>query len=222
LNTPSFSKNESNEIVARVSDKTQFRTFKIPYEFINMLNSQSQICEVPDNPVVYFEKLDDTKISSPTLPEINQGGGFTISLQLNMDSSAYPVSLINGMQNGKGVNIDLLPDSTVLFSMSDGKETVELQSNAGVISGNKPHHIAIVIDGYPGLISMVVDEEFQDGGEARERGTAYFSHDFTNVNDSEFWEVNQKIIKNLRIYNRVLLTTEIIGLQRADDESQNL
>jgi hypothetical protein len=221
LNTPRFSKNESNEIVARVSDKIQFRTFKIPTEFINILNSQSHICQVPDDALLYYKELDVPKIGSPALPDLNRGAGFTISLQLNIDSSGHSASLINCMPNGKGVKIDLLPDSTVVFTMSDGKETVELHSNKGILTGQKPHHVAIIIDGYPGLISMVVDQEFQDGGEARERGTVYFSHEFTSVNDSEFWEVNQKIIRNLRVYNRVLLTTEVIGLQRADEKGEN-
>ncbi len=221
LNTPHFSKNESNEIVARVSDKTQFRSFTIPSEFINMLSSQSHICEVPDNAMLYYKELDVDKIDSPSLPELNQGGGFAISFQLNIDFSCASGSLINSMQNGKGVKIDLLPDSTLLFTMSDGKESVELYSNKGIFTGGKPHHVAVITDGYPGLISMVVDRKFQDGGEARERGTVYFSHNFTDVNGSEFWEVSKEMISNLRIYNRVLLTTEIIGLQRADEKGEN-
>ncbi len=220
LNTPHFSKQPSGEIIAGVTDKTQWRSFEIPAEFINMLTSQFQICQVPDNALLYYKELDAAKLGSPSLPELNQGGGFTISFQLNINSSSYSSCLINAMQNDKGLKIDLLADSTILFTMSDGKESSELLSNKGIITGKRPHHIAIIVDGYPGLISMVIDEEFQDGGEARERGTVYFSHDFTNINGSEFWEAKQEMIQNLRIYNRVLLTTEIIGLQRADEKAE--
>ena len=221
LNTFHFSKQPSGEIIAQVTDKTQFRSFTIPAEFINLLTSQFQICHVPDNALLFYKELDAAKIGSPTLPDLNQDGGFTISFQLNTDSTCYTTSLINSMQNGKGLKIDLLSDSTVFFTMSDGKETVELFSNKGIITGGKPHHVAIIADGYPALISMVIDGEFQDGGETRERGTVYFSHDFTNVNGSKFWDVSQEIIKNLRIYNRVLLNTEIIGLQRVDKNGEN-
>ncbi len=220
LNTPHFSKQSSGKITAEVTDKTQWRKFEIPAEYINILTSQVQISQVPENALLTLKKLDTPKINAPSLPELNLGGGFTISFKAVINSSSYPVSVINGMQNGKGIKIDLLADSTILFTMCDGKETVTLLSNKGIITPDMPHQIAIITDGYPGLISMVIDQEFQDGGKERERGTVYFSHEFTNVNGSEFWEVNQEMIKNLRIYNRILLTTEVIGLQRVDEKSE--
>ncbi len=221
LNTPRFSRDASGKITAGVTDKTQWRTFEIPEGFINILTSQFQISRVPENELLFRKEFNASEIKAPVLPEMNKGGGFTLSLQVKVNPAGYPVNLINGMQNGKGLKIDLLADSTVLFTMNDGRQNVELISNKGIITPDRTHHIAIVADGFPGLVSMVIDEEFQDGGAARERGTVYFSHDFTNVNGTESWKVNPASDRNLRVYDRVLLTTEIIGLQREDGKVED-
>jgi hypothetical protein len=201
--------------MARVSDKTQFRTFRIPDEFVNILSSQFTISQVPENALVSIERPESSRISSPELPDLNRGGGFTITFELNPGPRSGSCGLINGMEDGKGIKLDLLEDGSVLFAMSDGKQNAELRSNKGIITRDHPHQFALVVDGYPGLISMVIDRQFQDGGEERERGTSYFNRDFTHVNGMDSWELNPDQVSELRVYDRVLLTTEIIGLQRA-------
>ncbi len=221
LNPPHFSDEQSDgRILARVSDKKEIRSFTIPSEFIKILSSQFQICEVPEKALIYASSVKK-RMKSPALPALNNGGGFTISFELSTDLSNPSANIIDGMRNGKGLKIQLQPDSTVLFTMSDGKDTVNLSCNRGALSPGKPHHVAIVVDGLPALVSMVVDGEFQDGGASKERGTVFFSHKFTDCNGSKFWEIKPDIISNLRVYNRTLLTTEIIGLQRADESAVN-
>lgn len=221
LNPPRFSGEQTEgRILASVSDKKEIRSFTIPSDFIEILSSQFQINKVPELALIYYKDSVRKRIKSPLLPALNNGGGFTISFQLSVGSLNQSNSIIYGMQNGKGLKVELLPDSSVLFTMSDGKDTVNLSSNRGILTPGKTHHVAIIVDGFPALISMVIDEEFQDGGDTKERGTVFFSHNFTDCNGPRSWEVKPDLIKNLRVYNRTLLTTEVIGLQRA--ESKNI
>jgi hypothetical protein len=73
------------------------------------------------------------------------------------------------------------------------------------------------VDGYPDLVSMVVDERFQDGGTEKYRGTKWFGHDFSDINTESQWTLSDDeniLVSSLYVHDRFLLTTEAIGMQR--------
>jgi hypothetical protein len=92
-----------------------------------------------------------------------------------------------GNHAGIGISIDLLVDRTFVFIMSDGKEKVELSSNNGMLTGSGSRQVTIVTNGYPCLLSLLVNKVSQEGG-GTEKWNGIFQpglHRCEPVNDQE-------------------------------------
>jgi hypothetical protein len=102
--------------------------------------------------------------------------------------------------------------------MSDGQRTVRLHSDSGSLAPGARHEVTVIVDGHPAMVSMVIDGRLQDGGLERERGTAWFSHEFAGLDRLETWKIAPCLkgsVDRLLVHERFLLTTEAIALQRA-------
>ena len=69
----------------------------------------------------------------------------------------------------------------------------------------------------PNVISFVSDGRFNDGGDARQFGWGRFSPYLESARGGETAVIGKKI-KKLRVYDRALRTTELIGNWRAGSE----
>ncbi|MGH7956364.1 MAG: LamG-like jellyroll fold domain-containing protein, partial [Opitutaceae bacterium] len=80
------------------------------------------------------------------------------------------------------------------------------------------HHIAVIVDGGPKIISFVVDGELHDGGDRRQFGWARFPRELRTVSFGDKLVLAPRLkgeMKHVRIYDRALRTTEAIGNWRA-------
>ena len=78
----------------------------------------------------------------------------------------------------------------------------------------RPHHVVVVVDGGPKIITFVVDGVLLDGGEARQFGWGRFSPTLRAPNGAAVAQIGVAL-RSLRIYQRALRTSEAVGNFRA-------
>ena len=148
---------------------------------------------------------------SPTLASMRLHNAFTFEFWCDVPASSS-ILLDSRDSGGKGILVELTPENSVKIMLNDGMTENAWASDAFLTTGL--HHIGIVVDGGPRIISFVIDGHFCDGGEKRVFGFGRFSPDFRDVNTDNPALLGENVAL-LRIYDRALMTTEIIGNYRA-------
>ena len=220
LNPPAFHVEADGSLVGQGSDKLQILRFRIPETFLDALTGQWDVCGIAPDGLVLDWKAPPAHIPAPELPAPNTGGGFAITLALRLDKTGPGQVALNGMWD-RGVRILTGPKDNLLFVMSDGVRTVRLHSDVGSLTPGATHAITVIVDGLPGMVSMVIDGRLQDGGLEYERGTVWFSHDFAGLDRVDAWAVAPGLngrVKRLLVHERFLLTSEAIAMQRVLSE----
>ena len=119
--------------------------------------------------------------------------------------------------SGKGWWISISDKNNLNFRMSDGQTEAGWSSDPGTIQLNKQHHISIIIDGGPNIISFVTDGHFNDGGEDRQFGWGRFSPYFKSPEGSKTLLLGSSIngeLSNVRFFDRALMVSEALASQR--------
>jgi hypothetical protein len=119
------------------------------------------------------------------------------------------------------------------LDLSDGLHTAGWDCDPGLLQPNKPHHVVFIVDGGPKVISAVVDGVLCDGGENPQRKYGYgrfvmaqyadkLSDKINNPGVEEIGDVTggkvlriapslKGQVRGLRIYDRYLRTSEVVG-----------
>jgi hypothetical protein len=202
------------------SDKLELRRFRVPEAFFDTLAAQWHARGVPQGDLVLDAPTPTTGITAPQLPDPSQGGGFAVSCSVHIEPGTRPRTVILDGLAGKGLRILTWQHDALLFAMSDGRHTVRLTSDVASLPPGVRHQVTIIVDGLPGLLSIVIDGRLQDGGTYKERGTARFGHDFSTINGTPQWYVGPDVqVADLRVHSRFLLTSEAVALHRVMQES---
>ena len=209
------------------TNKADARCHKIPNDFLNTIWSQNQIDTiVRKNLLIEWEenvlksneplKMDD---SSQNLLE----DGFTIDLRIKLGNiSSGQTILLSESKNGKTVELITCEYGSVEIILNDGKQVAKWNSDPGLIKPNGEHCISIIVDNGPGIIQFVVDGVVCNGRNFRQYGWTHFKLDIEDIdfNQIEIGELINKSLDqegkltNLRIYNRPLMNSEVIGNHR--------
>jgi hypothetical protein len=164
-------------------------------------------------------KTGSSSVDAPALPLFVQRSkradygtddtraGFTLDLWLN--SSADQTLLDNRTADGRGFLLQSAPNGTLQISIDDGRTQNEWRSDPGMLESGAPHHVSVIVDGGPKIISFVIDGKFCDGGETRQFGWGRFSPNLRSANDAEKLRIGGSVA-SLRIYGRALRTAEAI------------
>ena len=174
------------------------------------------------------QELKKGSMPMPALPDLSKGDGFSIDFRLKLgDLQPGKVLIDSRDKSGKGLLVETGSKRNLLLTLNDGVTTASWDSDPGLISTAKEHHITFIIDGGPKLISVVVDGLLCDGGDDPERpyGFGRFfaaenksrkatGPDLTNVTGGPTLSIansRDAAILGLRIYDRYLTTSEAIG-----------
>jgi hypothetical protein len=157
------------------------------------------------------------------LPSL-QTGGFTIEFWIRLwELSAGQTILDTRLPNGKGIAITTTDRTTYNIILNDGMKQAEWGTDPGVHPGTLKtgvwQHIAFVVDGGPKIITAMVDGILNDGGPARDYGWGRFPADLADINGKPEIISGSQIfgsVKGLRIYNRHLRTSEVVGNYRSE------
>ena len=152
--------------------------------------------------------------------------GFTLGLWVWFDTlDAGQVLLDNRGEERIGFCLQTTGHGTVEIVMNDGRTECRWESDPGLLAIGQLHHLAVVVDGGPKMITFIIDGVLNDGGNYRQfgwgrfnpnlRGASRFTHraavDAQAREVLRIGPVLQGEIRSLRVYYRALSTSEVIG-----------
>jgi hypothetical protein len=145
--------------------------------------------------------------------------GFSIDFWVRL-RSLKPGQVIadNRTREGKGFVVRTAPGDVIEIVMNDGRTENRWDTDPGVLTAGQLHHVAVIVDGGPKIISFVVDGKLCDGGDHRQFGWGRFSPHLRSLQGDKELRIGQNLdgeLQRLRIYNRYLRTSEAIGNFRA-------
>jgi hypothetical protein len=161
-------------------------------------------------------------IDLPPLPSLQQGG-FTIDFWIRFSElSSGQTVLDTRLDGGKGISITTSNRNTLNLTLHDGVRESSWDSDPGFHPGTMKtgvwQHVAFVVDGGPKIVTVTVDGVLNDGGEVRDYGWGRFDPALGDVNGKTQAPAAPAIfgeMKQLRIYNRYLRTSELVSNWRA-------
>lgn len=124
------------------------------------------------------------------------------------------VVLSNMNTRRQGFQIATTDDGRLEILLADGRTESCWRSDAGWFRPNTPHHCTFVVDAGPGIVTVCVDGQLDDGGIDRQFGWGRFNSQLTHLNGSAVLSASPHI-KMLRLYDRALRTSEAVGNFRA-------
>lgn len=137
--------------------------------------------------------------------------GISLDAWLQLDSLAPgQVLLDNRTPAGKGFALATAEGGALRLTLHDGRQESTWTSDPGTITAGKQHHVAVIVDGGPKIITFVIDGVLNDGGEHRQFGWGRFSPALTDVNGSPTLRIHPAV-HSARLYNRYLLTSEAVA-----------
>lgn len=164
----------------------------------------------------------ETSADMPTLSAFSRRGpqspyglddlrsGFSLDVWVKLESlDAGQILLDTRLENGKGICLKTMDRGTIEVVMNDGRSESRWDCDP-VIQAGQLHHVVVIVDGGPKVISFVVDGVLCDGGAYRQFGWGRFSPHFYDVNGAGQIKIGSGV-QSVRIYNRYLRTSEAIG-----------
>ena len=165
---------------------------------------------------------DKTELEMPVLPPLD-GGGFTLDLWLKLDELSPGQLILDSRDRaGKGIALTTTHRGTLQISMSDGKSVSSWDCDVDLLRAGQRHHVVVIVDGGPKIITFVVDGVLCDGGTTRQFGWGRFDANQLDVNGAGKLTVAPSIkgeLESLRLYNRYLRTSEAISNYLSDAAS---
>ena len=162
-----------------------------------------------------FSPFIERNYNSADHGSLDMRHGFTIDIWFELKSDKSGQVLIdNRMANGQGIALQTTAKGTVEIVLNDGRTESRWDCDPGLIEKKKLHHIIVIVDGGPKIITFIVDGILCDGGDHRQFGWGRFNPDYRGVSSMENLRIGPSLkgkIKSLRMYDRALLTTEAIG-----------
>ena len=214
LNCARFTPAEDG-VISQITDKLESRSFPVPAAFLDMIESQYELCETPERGlVVRHHGPLPASLQLPSLNLLNEGRGMTLAVSFD---GASPGSMVSAWENDHGFTLKLTDDGGAEFTLSDGGAPLALLSDPGALRKNGANHVAVMVDGQARIITMVVNERLQDGGNVRGRGSLRIPLEIAGISCPQRCDISatNDAFRNLHVYDRPLFTTEAIGLQRA-------
>ncbi|MFI4911924.1 MAG: sialidase family protein [Sedimentisphaeraceae bacterium JB056] len=228
MSYPDLLELDDGSLLVSETEKLFARLHKIPRQFVEKICEQKQTLPLPSKDSLIFEwyKSDDAcyEMPLPLMPhffdrwakkaeEIN--GGLTITVKIN-DCQNSQTLLDNRDNSGKGITLSITDDRKVKIELCDGRVASFWQSTSN-LSG-KDDSISVVIDGGSGVISIIINCKFDDGGDLRQFGWGRLHNQLQDVNAAKLRIADQ--VDVCRIYNRHLLTAEAIADQNNLNQKQ--
>lgn len=142
--------------------------------------------------------------------------GFSLDLWATLKTVAAGQTLLdNRTAEGVGFLLRTVDNGAVELTMNDGRTENRWASDAGALRAGQRHHIAVIVDGGPKIISFVVDGRFHDGGNDRQFGWGRYNADLRSAMGGPALRIGAGI-ERLRVYGRAIRISEAIGNWRAE------
>jgi hypothetical protein len=165
------------------------------------------------------QRASGSTVALPGLPHINRGGGFAVDFWVKFDSLA-PHQILFEARRGdyRGFTIETTRNGTIRIAMSDRRTEGSWECDRGLLKPDTWHHVGIVVDGGPKIITFTVDGQLCDGADQRQFGWGRFSPHMRRIFNDEavVAPTLQGELGRLRLYRRYLRTSEVVGNYNAE------
>lgn len=208
------------------TQKNTARVHQVDFDLLQGLWNQGIDKKViQDGLIIDTDKMmmNADRMNFPSLPNLNDGGGFSISLWLTLNTIEPDQEILStfGPKN-KGIQIYTAKDKAVKIRINDGEVREEkLQhgqiffSDSNTITQGKLHHVVFIVDGAAKIVSIVVDGILSDGStDTRPYGWGRIYPYMKDMNDTYKCLFNPSFdgeIHHIRVYERYLTTSEAIA-----------
>jgi len=155
------------------------------------------------------------EVGLPDLPRLDDGGGFALDFWIRLDASVTGQVVLDSRDpDGKGILVSTATRDRIRIDLNDGERTGLWMSDVGSIKPGELHHVAIIVDGGPNVISFVVDGALCDGGAESIYGWGRFHPQLGDVTGADRLRVAPSLrgsLERVRVYDRYLRTSEAIA-----------
>jgi len=142
--------------------------------------------------------------------------GFTLDAWVRLDTlSPGQVVLDARDETGKGYALLTSQRDTLELILNDGRAENRWDCDPGCLKAGESHHVAVIVDGGPKIITFVMDGKVCDGGNFRQYGWGRYSPHLKDINGDHTLRLS-RILKSLRIYGRAIRNAEARGNYLAD------
>ena len=218
MSYPDFIEDNGRFFITETQKKVA-RVHEIDATLLDDLWNQSELREVTEDGLVLNLGAEQCKVGAtvdvPCLPDLSQSGGFALDFWINFSElSSGQIILDTCDESGKGVSLTTTEMRTIKITLNDGRTEFSWDCDRGILKTDIWHHLAIIVDGGPKVITFVVDGILCDGGTFRQFGWGRFNQNLGDVNGADKLNIASLFngqLKLLRIYNRYLWTTEAVG-----------
>jgi hypothetical protein len=201
------------------TDKSVARIHAIDPSLIRGLWEQHRARRVAREGLVFHVEQPGQRVELPRLPSLAEGGGFTIDFWLKSDDLPARRAILDAQgEGGRRLTVQLGENGVLRLEMSDGQVSDACESDPGLLTPGKWHHVSIIVDGGPKIVTWVIDGTLCDGGEARRQGWQRFNRALGEVcagGTATSDVAGKDQLRHLRVYDRYLRTSEAVGNWRA-------
>ena len=209
------------------TNKENARCHPVPDGFFDILWSQFERNTITHDNLIIEWETDELK--SKSILDIPQGNidqyrlGFTFDFRIKLtDIRAGQKLFTTKTVQGIDIIIQTAEYGSIEIVIKDGKNTEKWNSDPGLIKAYGEHCVTVSVDNGPKIIQFVIDGTVCNGRDFRQYGWARFSSNLSNIalQQIKMGDLVQGLLRpkgnitNLRIYNKPLMNTKVIGNHR--------
>jgi hypothetical protein len=161
------------------------------------------------------DRLGGGEVDMPELPGLAAGGAFSVDFWITLDDLSPGQVILDGRDDaGKGLRVATTSQGTIRIELGDGTNAGFWQCDQDLVKAKTRHHVAIIVDGGPNVISFVVDGILCDGGTASTYGWGRFAPELGDVSGSGKLQIAPTLkgrLERLRVYGRYIRTSEAVA-----------
>lgn len=201
------------------TQKSVARVHEIDPALLKGLWSQGEVTEV--------DATGLTDAHKPVLTDVDAGGGFTLDLEFVAGAVSETRTLLRSASGDLGISL-VAEDGAVTLCARTGESEVSWSCDADLLREGKRHHVVVVVDGGPSIVTWIVDGVLCDGGNQRIRGWQRFRS--AAAKRSPLGEAVRAVsgrplerdesVRALRVYARSLRTSEAIASYTASQQAK--
>jgi len=146
-------------------------------------------------------------------------GGITIDMTLRLDRFQPGETIFDARDSGgRGIHIATTGDRQLEIVLSAGEKNAQWTTDPGLLAATGPHRVTAVIDDGPNIITWTFNGRLCDGGPSRQYGWTRYDRQIGKLTLSGNATVAPKTLLELRLFDRPLRTSEVVGLHKAPRE----
>jgi hypothetical protein len=207
------------------TDKEEARIFEIDPGLLEGLWNQGTRPEIARGGLTLDLENETLKtgvsMKGPPPPSLLHGG-FTVHLRFRLEKLAAGQTLVECCgEAGNGWKVTTAESETLQIELNDSRHTSEgWTTDPGLLKAGRWHQVTFVVDGGPNLILVLLDGMLCDGGDENQRGWGRFSPRLTELcGNGATLRIPRRLsgtIARLRVYDRPLRVSEVLGIHQHD------